>query len=318
MSLNQILNELQDDVTNISTEQIQLSQTQDSKFKLNSTNLDKKVIDKFNILYNVITTKKAIYPLSKVDFKIAQEVFTMLPEITKTDQAKITSYPSTINKNVINGILQNVNENVPEEMVSSLKDISKEIINNAENIDTVIELVKSYVDICGIEDKRLTENKPIVIDSEGSVNLFQEDLMKCSYINDENLHYVKYSGKLSEMYRNLAFDPTLSTFLNYGMDAPDGTVIARIPEVSLQILCERVINLQNEVINNRAILITFQQDIEKYSMQEVIQFNENIIYHINNINLVIDVLKRFKMLFDILDNKENFFEKMKNLLQFLD
>ena len=202
MSLNQILDDIKGDVgdQHVSTENITLIPPKESTFKVPALNLNKGVLDKFNTLYQTLTTKDAVYKLSKVDFKIAQEVFTMLPDVAKTEAAKITSYPSVMNKDILEDVLDKVSDTMPDEILAIFRDLSVQIKDNADNIMTVVNGVTIYGKICEQAIERFTTNRPIVIVDKESRDLFQEDMYRCSWIDDTQLDYDKYVNKLSTMF----------------------------------------------------------------------------------------------------------------------
>lgn len=320
MSLSQILDDIHGDVNNVhvSTEHVVVTQQKESTFKVPSTNLNKGVLDKFNLLYNALTAKNTIYPLNKVDLKIAQEVFTMLPNVSKSDQAKVTSFPSTINKDILEGMLKNVSDTMPDEILTVFKDILEQIRHNADAITAVVDGVKVYGEICKVESQRLSANRPLVIVDRESRDLFQEDLYRCSYIDDTQLDYPKYSGALSEMFRKLAEDPTLGTFLTYRSNPEEGAAISRYPEISLFGLCEKIIHLMDVLASNYSHLESFAGSLDMAINDEVKAITANSTYLVNNANGVVETLEFFKMLHDILEQDDHFFEKTKKLLEFLD
>lgn len=320
MSLSQILGDIQDGVGNVqvSAENKVLTQQKESTFNVPSSNLNKSVLEKFNTLVSTLTVKNTIYPLNKVDLKIAQEVFTMLPDDHKVEQAKLTSFPSTMNKNILEGVLNNVADKMPDEILAVFRDIAEQIRNNADAITNVVEGVKVYGEFCKGAIDRFLNSRPLVIADRQSVDLFQEDLYRCSYINDAELDYAKYSGVLSEMFRKLAEDPTLSTYLTYRSNPEEGAAISRYPEISLYGLCDKIVHLMDVLESERNHLVNYVGSLDTALNDEVKAVTANSSYLVNNANGVIDSLNFFKMLHDILEQDDQFFEKTKKLLEFLD
>lgn len=320
MSLNQILDDIQGDVNNVhvSAENAVLNQQKESTFKVPSANLNKNVLDKFNTLYHTLTAKDTVYQLNKVDFKIAQEVFTMLPDVHKTEQAKITSHPSVINKDILEGVLKNVSNTMPDEILTVFRDIMEQIRQNADAIVRVVDGVAVYGQICEQAIERFTKNRPMVIVDKESRDLFQEDLFRCSYIDDTQLDYDKYSNKLSKMFEDLVKDPTLTTFLTYRSKPEEGAVVPRFPEISLFGLCDKIIHLKDVLQSERSHLESYVSSLDMALTEEVKAVTANSSYLVNNANGVIDSLNFFKMLHDILEMDDQFFEKTKKLIEFLD
>jgi len=320
MSLNQILNDIQDNVNNIpiATEGIVLTNQKESKFKVAPTNLDQKVLEKFNTLYNVITTRKNIYPLTKVDRKIAQEVFTMLPEVNPVEQAKITSYPSTINKDILDGVLNKIVETMPTEIITLFTELADQITSNTENIEKVVEGVTLYADVYDRESKRLSVNKPLIIYDKDSKDLFQSDLINCMYFKDTELDYEKYAGKLNKMFEELYYDPTLQTFYEHFIPKTEGQPSVTINSTSLASLCETLINLKNSVTADKSFLNHYSETLVKNLTNDSKTITDDSVYLVNNFNSIVSCLNTYKVLFDIFDQQDHFFEKLKRLLEFLD
>lgn len=321
MSLNQILDDIQGDVTNpqVSTENVTLKPAQkESGFKMPSASLDKRVMDKFNTLYNTLTAKETVYQLTKVDFKIAQEVFTMLPEIAKTEQAKVTSYPSAINKNILEGVLDKVSNAMPDEILTVFRDISEQIRENADAIIGVIDSVTVYGAMARQAIDQFMKTPPLVIENKESINLFQEKLFRCSYIDDTQLDYDKYINKLSTMFQELERDPTLTTFLTYRSKPEEGAAVSRYADISLYELCEKIAHLSDVLQAEKGFLENYVGSLDSALTEEVKAVTANSVYLVDNANGAIDSLGFFKMLHDILEQDDQFFEKTKKLIDFID
>ena len=320
MSLSAILDDIQDNVTNVhvSTEHVVLTQQNESTFQVATPNLNKDILSKFNTLYQTLTAKNTIYPLNKVDYRIAQEVFTMLPDIHKTEQAKLTSTPSAINKDILQGVLANVPDTMPEEILAMFREILDQIRSNGDNILNVVEAVKAYGELCKAKSDWFSTNRPLVIANRESVDLFQEDLLRCSYIDDTQLEYPKYSGELSKKFEALAMDPTLTTFLTYRSNPEEGKAVPRYPEISLFGVCEKIIHLKDVLQSEQDFLANYVGSLDSALNEEVKAVTANSSYLVNNATGVMDSLNFFKMLHDILAQDDQFFEKTKNLLEFLD
>lgn len=319
MSLSQILDDIQGDASNVhvSNENVVVTPPE-STFNVPASNLDKSVMDKFNTLYNTLTVKNTVYQLNKVDFKIAQEVFTMLPDLGKTEQAKITSYPSVMNKDILQGVLENVKDTMPEEILSVFQDILGQIRANADAIIAVTDGVALYGLACEQAIERFSKARPIVIVDKETRDLFQDDLFRCSYIDDTQLDYDKYANKLSKMFDDLVQDPTLTTFLTYRSKPEEGSAVSHFPEISLFGLCEKIAHLKNVLQSEHEFLSNYAGSLETALNDEVKTITANSTFLVNNANGAIDGLGFFKMLHDILSMDDQFFEKTKALIEFLD
>lgn len=320
MSLNQILDDIKGDVGNqhVSTEEVTITPPKESTFKVSASNLNKSVLDKFNTLYQTLTAKDAVYKLTKVDYKIAQEVFTMLPQIAETEKAKITSYPSTMNKDILAGVLEKVDNSMPDEILNMFREIREQIVGNADNINNVVEGVAIYGETCKQAIERFTANRPIVIVDKESRDLFTEDMFRNSWIDDTQLDYDKYANKLSTMFKGLVEDPTLATFITYRADPVEGAAISRYPEISLFGLCEKISHLKDVLSSERSFIENYLSSLDMALDQEVKAVTANSSYLVNNANAAIEALGFFKMSHDILEMDDQFFEKTKKLIEFID
>lgn len=95
--------------------------------------------EKFNNLYELYVIQKEIKNSKVVDYRYAQEVFTMLPLLMQKEKAKVTTTPSVMNKELINSIVSKELENADLSDIKEKVDYYLELINEYE-----IELSQSY------------------------------------------------------------------------------------------------------------------------------------------------------------------------------
>lgn len=315
MSLNQILNDLQSDLDvpepiHVSTENVKI----ESKFKVGPNKLDEKVMEKFNTLYTAITTKNNIYPLTKVDYKIAQEVFTMLPEFVNNDQAKVTSYPSTINKDVLEGIFKNITNDTPSDVASFLKDLKDTLNSNMEMIQKVIEYMDTYYESCVFQKQRHETTSPIIMLDKQSMNLFTQPLYNFTYINDDYINYDKYKTVLSDLYRSLVQDDKFQKFLEDNKEVVKNISNWKSSDISLSEMCDIVIFIVPKLKNDYAFFKQYMELLES----DTSVVTDKVLRMLDDSGSVVECMNKFKELFDILEEKDNFFDKFKKLLEFID
>ena len=95
--------------------------------------------EKFNNLYELYVIQKEIKNSKVVDYRYAQEVFTMLPLLMQKEKAKVTTTPSVMNKELINSIVSKELENADLSDIKEKVDYYLELINEYE-----VELSQSY------------------------------------------------------------------------------------------------------------------------------------------------------------------------------
>ena len=95
--------------------------------------------EKFNNLYELYVIQKEIKNSKVIDYRYAQEVFTMLPLLMQKEKAKVTTTPSVMNKELINSIVSKELENADLSDIKEKVDYYLELINEYE-----VELSQSY------------------------------------------------------------------------------------------------------------------------------------------------------------------------------
>ena len=331
MSLDAILDDLQSDLPNSeevkALEEITLSSstnnsTPESQFKLDSSVLNKGVLNKFNTLYQQLTLKKTINSLVKVDLRIAQEVFTMLPELDSNTQAKVTSYPSVMNKQVLASVLDSVTDELPIETKHMLQDFLATVKDNQNNIERVEDVLQTYNEICNEETIRLNKVSPVIIANKNSYNLFTCKMKELLWINDSELEYKKYEDTLIKQYNDLVYDDGLKTFLSF-YDTSEKTeeeTTENKPkfDLSLMDLCTRVSNTYQIVSSSLERLNSYIGRVEVIILADEVKVNDEVNEVVNLLPEYMGNLSHLKMLFDIVTNENNFIEKLVKLLKFID
>ena len=130
MSVSDILDEIKEDVVpgdDLSLENITVIVKPKPDIKVTTSVINRATVEKFNTLYNKLVKRQLVEKLDKLEVRVAHEVFTMLPDVSKTEYAKLTSAPSTINKNIVQKALSDVSDKAPEDTITMLKEFSSEI-----------------------------------------------------------------------------------------------------------------------------------------------------------------------------------------------
>lgn len=327
MSLSDALNEIKEDAQNIevelATENIQTVVNNDSKFKFNLDMFDKKVIDKFNNLYQKLSLKESVKCLNKIDYKIAQEVFTMIDDVSKAEQAKLTTYPSILNKEVLDRVLSDVVDEVPDDVVGIITKFITEIEDNLTCIDEVRKTISIYSNKFTDLDKKLVSNKPIVIYDKNSYNLYTDKLLDLLHIDDTKIDYDKFSGILIEKYDSLSNDSTLEKFFNYyeleNKEVDEGSVTLKTSyTLSLSDIVNGVIGLNYILDGDVESLLEYIDSARSFIGMDIKHFDITATDLISNLDKNINVVKRLQMLHSIVETKNNFIEKVDEILTLID
>jgi len=318
MSLEQILSELQDGVTNTSVEHVtNLNETLNvSSFKIESACLEKSVVDKVNSLYDLSMIAKTIENTSKLDYSVAQEVFTMVPETPLVDRAKVTAAPSIINKEIIDSVLKTqtgeyslISFNLKTEIDKIIKDIS----DNSPHMTEVKIYLESFLNQVLPDVDRLTGAAPIVIFYNETYNLYTRPIYLIGTgINDITIDYDKYNGTLTSQYYNIVQD---ETFKKYVLEiAPKDS----IESISLS---DFIYSVGVTLERIKLKITEFDSRIEKYeSLKGVVEkkVTQELVSLVNSTELIYNDLLFFKVLHDIVHTPGNIFDKVIALLKFLD
>jgi hypothetical protein len=325
MSLSDALNELTNDLPNetdpvlenIATETMSFTAAKESKFKFDPKQFNPAVIEKFNKLYNVISTRKILSGSNLLDKRIAQEVFMMLPEVNKSETAKLTNYPSEMNKHVIEKVLNQVDDKVPSDSIELLREFLNEVRSNLEHMEQTRIFLKQLKENLKTEDERLNKIKPMVIANGESKNLYTTPLYALAYTDDTTFGYDKYEGTLTSQYSQLLEDETLKTFLDF-YEMGDATSHMYDDKLSLYTLAYKLSNIITMIETSLLNLLDYVNRTEVIIKSETAEFNEALVTAMNDLKEQMYTVKHFKMLFDITEIENNFFYKLESLMKFLD
>lgn len=304
---------LQDILHEISNEDVEVkSAPRVSVYK--TPQLDKSALHKFNTLYNLAIMKSSVASMKKVDLKLATEIFTMLPELNQSESAKLTSTPSVMNKEILEHILSSVSNNIPTQLVDTVKQVSSEIKELNADIVVVLGQLNNYVNIYTAQLLRLQSVKPIIIVDKNSINILNDELYSVCYIDDTKLDYKKYENNLSKKILAVVNNPELTNllFIAQTNSKPD------VKERSLYELTNTLILYIHNTSSRSADLIKFTQEVDYNFTVENTLVNPETTVIINSLPNIIESLNNFKFVNAILNNNEvNFFDSLHELLEFL-
>ncbi len=213
MSIGDILNDINDGisgdidqidgVTETSLEEIKKVTVSSSDGRIHIGKLDSGVIDKFNTLYKRCLLRKAICGMTKVERSIAVEAMATLPLHSPTNEAKLTSVPSAINKKILDDIVFTGKDEVPGELHNYLLETFS-LFNESfiTGLNNFIDFIVSYSDSLRATVNAKIKTATVMVDGV-SHNLLAESLFELIVIDDSSLFYDKYAGELNKRIRSI-------------------------------------------------------------------------------------------------------------------
>lgn len=318
MSLDNILADIKDDVTSIDIATEGLINTTESfntankdstytVINLKCEQLSQEFRDKLSKFYNLVSIKNNIDKLSRVDRSIATEVFTMLPDLSKVEEAKLTSSPSVINKEILSNVLNTkINYTVIDELNEKINPIKEEIEENRSNINFIKEYLLNFKEVTANDYSRLLDTPPIVIINKDSINLLTCSIRDIAY-NNVLVNYNKYDTDaiLAKKYLDLYKDNTLQDYFN-----------SDIKQISLQQIYQKLISDLDSIEYKTKLFDEFINLTSELKADN--EVSSKLLNIAEGSDVVIEYLKWFKTMFAIVNTQDNFIEKTKDLLAFLD
>lgn len=315
MSLSSILDELQDGVQPIATEFVTLSVPKGSPVQPNTQQFDRKVLDKFNVLYNKLVMKQTVGAMVKLDRKIAQEVFTMLPELDPIEQGKLTSFPSVVNRDVTLKALDGVSDELPEDVLGMLKDVAAQAQSQAADLAEVLRVITDSAGALQEQVQRLSARRPLVIVNKTSRDLLSDPLGDLSYMDDTALDYPKYAGVLCQRLRDLASDPSLIDFLQFY--EPSKQIYSAM-DLSLQAIVDKVLGVHTTLASTVSDFEASLAALKALVDGSGAVVDERASEVIAGVGRLLDTMNYFAMLHTLVHTENNFLVKLQELLVFLD
>jgi len=335
MSLDLALKEIKEDIT-FSNESINLDDSlkiQDismtisgiKKYSINS--IDTETKKKITNFLNLIIYKNNISFMNKIDKKIAMEVFTMLPNVPKVMEAKLTSAPSLINKEIVEKVL-----NTELEFINLSSDILEKLYNNISLLEEVKEKIKNLKDylinfynILNNKIEKLIQNPLLIVVKLNepikenditihykTLNLIESPINEIFPINDTILDYENFRGKLSDKYFKIYNNHTLDLLLKlctYCKQYNKNFIsLKNINEIIKYITFKELENITNLIDN---------YILELNKIKENKKINDKLLNIINLNEEIVEKLELINNLSEIYNNNENVFKKIEELLEIL-
>ena len=319
MSLSAILDDLQEDVQpleNVSQEHVSVVVKTKPDVKVTTSVINQQTIDKFNTLYHKLVKKELLGKLDKLEVRVAHEVFTMIPDVTKADYAKLTSAPSVINKTIVQKALNDVQDVAPDDAVQMLTELRRELEDSFNHVGEASQGVAAYASFFHEKDKHFTQTPPVVIYNRESKNLYTSRVGDIAYIDDSQLDYPKYAGALSKKFEVLMKEETVNDFIRFFDENHEGHhTFAK----SLEDLVRCVLDangffqhgLKEKLEHFHKELVTYLDSDSKSVLTAGYDLVNSAEIHVRTIGMV-------NMIHSIIHRENNFMEQLKALLEFID
>lgn len=331
MSLDEVLHDLIKNTSNIDPsskdiilENIDITEVKKENNKINIQYFSKETIERLNKMFNLIIIKQNIIEQPRIDRNTAMEIFTMIPNISKTEQAKLTNVPSIINKEIIDRVFNtNIDGKLSLDVIEKLYEVEHSIKQHLLIIDVLINYFRMFIDTIEHKVEVFKDTPPIVRvvttyvyteinnNNNCNINLFTEKIESILNIDDTKLLYPKYSGKLTNMYSDILYDKTLKSLGEHWHQTNF------LSNVSLVI----IFTISRGIINN---LDQYRSDLNLYLnkllniIRQQKEINSDTIEIINGHKDVVTILEKIGSLKTIIETKDNCFDKTTKLIEFLD
>lgn len=171
MSLSEILDDISSEVTGIGDLPI-VEGVPNNNHKLETNTplfpeelpaLNKEALESIQIQQELLSIKSIVKDAVKVDRSIVLEAMAALPVTDKVMEAKLTTAPSTINKRILDDIIYEGTDKVPEEWITCVRELYEEVTTREEILNTIVsdvegrrEIIASLIVSKGLENKELT------------------------------------------------------------------------------------------------------------------------------------------------------------------
>lgn len=329
MSLSEILDEIQDDKVDDNVEQIKpedetaleeirsiKTKTHGLGFKISA--FDNKVVDKFNCLYSKVRLREVISGMVKVDRAIAQEAMATLPEVSPAMTSKLTSYPSTINRKLLDEIVFTGNDEVPAELEEVIREMLNEVNSSYSENEKMLDEIKISSELLRNLVKTKYEDgdkKSIVLFHNTSYDLLTTPLNILFGLDDTKLDYEKYSGVLGEKIRKLAYSEKVIQFANFLKDNCGGDVLEN----------HSVLDMVNEIARVEVILNSSFENISRFKESATTYFERNektltgwVSDLVNSLESVIKSCENFNNISESMEGEDGVVQMLYDFLNFLD
>lgn len=330
MSLGELLDDLNKDVTNIDTtdtsiamENIVITEAKKDGHQFNIQRFSKETLDRVNTMFNLIVLKQNVAGMPRVDRNVALEVFTMLPDVGKVEQAKLTAVPSIINKEIMERVFNsNIEHKVSLDVVDKLYELETLIQNHLPMIDNLINYFESFKSTIEAKAEMLKVAPPLIIEYKAftnagednatrNIDLYTEKFEVINRLDDTKLEYPKYSGLLVNKYCDIYYSDTLKLLYETMVYLP---VLSELTLSSFAQLGRSVVETLNRYKEDLSRYLSGLSSVRK---QEA-ELNSETIDFINGYEDMALKLETIGKLKAIIETKDNCFEQAAELVLFID
>lgn len=320
MSLSAALDDILEDANKkVAQENPTILPIFDSPFKLNLAFASESALAKFENIVSLLNGKNLLQTMTRVDKAFAMEMFAMLPEEAYRNNGKLTSSPSVINKNLIGDAVKNADDNVPEEIIASIKSFKDELDNNLEHIQYTVTALNDYVGMMTERMEQFKKVEPIVVYDGKNVSLINTSISDLSYYSDEIYGYPKYDGKLSVMFRDIFLEPTFRTYTDFNRPKEPDEAVVQICSMSLSELYEDIRQLSNRISNQVPSMIHYKETAASLINAGPLKVEDaDVARIVRELNFNLMNLTFIKMVYDIIITPDNFIDRVTALLRFID
>lgn len=331
MSLGDILDYIKDNVTNVETpddgaiaaENVVITDARKNGQQFSVQRFSKETLEKVNNMFNLLVLKNNIASMPRVDRGIAMEVFTMLPEVGKVEQAKLTSAPSVINKELMDKVFNaNIEHKLSLDISDKLYDLKDLIEKHLPMVEVLVNYFQAFTSMVSDKAEVFKNVPPTVVEYKAFVSqeqnqenrlvdLYTEKMDVILHMDDSKLEYEKYNGVLIDMFSAIYYSETLNDLYN---------TVSYLPAKN-EISLAGLVQYGKTAIEN---LNRYKEDLERYYsgltavQRQETELNAETIEFINGYDdmaFKLEVIGRLKA---IIETKDNCFDKTAELISFLD
>ncbi len=296
----------------------------ESVFKLSTGSFDKKLVTKFNQLYQLVEMKKSISQMSKLDRGVALEVFTMIPGLAASTSAKVTTRPTELNRKVVLDVLASFHEVVPEETLTSLRNVKMQL---DEVYPYVLEIGKhfdTFMEQFGSQIERLRSKPPMIVSlrDKKSYNLLttsvvswtnEIDFNQCGYAKYENDAMVQKANTLvydRNFYNFVASSLKLDLFKDGGSSLED---IYEAFKLYVVLVKEQITSITS--YKERLDVVLTDPEPSQETNPSIMDDVNDVL---NSTERVLGSLTELQAVHNEIDKQDSLFEKLLALVTFID
>lgn len=330
MSLGELLDDLNKDVTNIdtsetsiATENIVITDAKKNGSQFNIQRLSKDTLDRVNNMFNLIVLKQNVSNMPRVDRSVALEVFTMLPDVGKVEQAKLTSAPSIINKEIMDRVFNsNIEHKMSLDVTDKLYDLERLIENHLPMVETLINYFETFNSTVESKAEVFKTNPPLVLEYKAyisenednasrNLDLYTEKFTVINRIDDTKVEYPKYAEALVDKYNHIYYGETIKLLYETLIYVPN------MAELSLSSFVQVGKSAVESLNRYKEDLTRYLSGLNSVKRQEA-ELNSETIDFVNGYEDMVLKLETIGKLKAIIETTDNCFEKAAELIEFID